>query len=462
MRKNLCNLIAGLILVGLIIMAGCGGGMGSSGGGGATYNPLVAPKGVTASASKSEVTLRWNNVDKATSYNIYWSTKEILYTGTATKIKGVTSPYVHTGLSSDATYYYVVTASNDSFEGPESLMVFANPGWQTETLAPTAASARWKEASIATDSSGHAHIHYSFDETIGTAGYNHNYYMTNMNGTWVSVPVGNPSGVDANIALDSSNTVHVSYADFQGVTHAIYAGGVWTKEVIGSRMWGECESSLALDLAGKVYLAFDAMPQTAAELMYASNASGAWVREVLSSSTRDIGCVGPGTISIAVEADGTSHIAYRGRYPDYGLKYITNQSGAWVTSTLDPGYITGVSAAVDSNGNVHVAYTDNYSHIKYAQQDVSGLWTTEVVESRGSPIRPSLVLDASGNVHISYVSGLDVRYQLKYAKKSNGTWRIIALDSEADYTGSALALDSLNKVHISYFSTGNLKYITNK
>jgi hypothetical protein len=318
------------------------------------------------------------------------------------------------------------------------------------------------------DSLDHAHIHYSFNEDIGTARFTHNYYMTNTNGAWASVPVGNPSGVDANIALDSTDTVHVSYLDFQGTTHAVYAAGAWTKEVIGAPAHGEWKSSLALDSANKVHVAYVASPPPATdELWYATNASGAWVRSVLSASIHGVSYNGSGALSLAVDAAGSSHIAYQGGLPDYGLKYTTNQGGAWVTYTVDTGYITNVSAAVDSNGKAHIAYTDNYSHIKYAHQDVSGVWATEIIESTGMPIHPSLKLDAAGNVHISYVSTLNsgntqLRYQLRYAKKSAGVWRIIALDSDAYYTDTALALDSLNKVHISYFSSGNLKYITNK
>jgi hypothetical protein len=61
------------------------------------------------------VSLSWDQVTGATSYNIYWGTT----TGTttaSTKITGATSPYLHTGLSTGLTYYYRVSALNTAGE----------------------------------------------------------------------------------------------------------------------------------------------------------------------------------------------------------------------------------------------------------------------------------------------------------------------------------------------------------
>jgi hypothetical protein len=53
------------------------------------------------------------------SYNIYFSTTSGAGTG-GTKIAGVTSPYVQTGLSAGTAYYYVVTAQNSVGESGAS------------------------------------------------------------------------------------------------------------------------------------------------------------------------------------------------------------------------------------------------------------------------------------------------------------------------------------------------------
>jgi DNA-binding beta-propeller fold protein YncE len=54
----------------------------------------------------------------AQSYNLYFNTVPKLTIQSATKIEGVTNPYVHTGLSNDTPYHYAVTAVFES--GAES------------------------------------------------------------------------------------------------------------------------------------------------------------------------------------------------------------------------------------------------------------------------------------------------------------------------------------------------------
>jgi hypothetical protein len=63
----------------------------------------------------------------AVAYNVYWSTAPGTTTLNGTKISGVSSPYLHAGLTNNTTYYYVVTAENGSEETSESAEVSAVP-----------------------------------------------------------------------------------------------------------------------------------------------------------------------------------------------------------------------------------------------------------------------------------------------------------------------------------------------
>ncbi len=79
------------------------------------------PSGVSAAPhGLHENIIRWDNVNGATSYNIYWSTASVVTKATGTRIENVTSPYVHTGLKTGTTYYYVVTAVSKGGESNES------------------------------------------------------------------------------------------------------------------------------------------------------------------------------------------------------------------------------------------------------------------------------------------------------------------------------------------------------
>jgi len=71
-------------------------------------------------AEKRDVTLGWDEVPNATSYNIYWSDKPGVTRDSGTKIPNVRNPHKITGLKKGEKYYFVVTAVNASGESKES------------------------------------------------------------------------------------------------------------------------------------------------------------------------------------------------------------------------------------------------------------------------------------------------------------------------------------------------------
>lgn len=85
----------------------------------------VAVTNLAAVGGTGQVTLSWDAVSNATSYNLYYSTSSGLTMAGATKLVNVTSPYVQTGLAAGTTYYYLVTAVNGAGEGPVSTVASA-------------------------------------------------------------------------------------------------------------------------------------------------------------------------------------------------------------------------------------------------------------------------------------------------------------------------------------------------
>lgn len=83
-------------------------------------NVPSAPTGSKAVAGNREALISWNAVDKALTYNIYWSSSADLSSENGTKIANVKSPYNHTGLTQGNTYYYVITAANGYGESADS------------------------------------------------------------------------------------------------------------------------------------------------------------------------------------------------------------------------------------------------------------------------------------------------------------------------------------------------------
>lgn len=119
---------------------------------------LAVPQQVVAEAGDSEVRLSWLATSGATSYNVYWSNSAGVTTASGTKIEGVSSPFVHTGLTNGLTYYYVVTAVNGAFESAPSAQVSA-------ALAPGAPG-------TVSAVSGDTEVTVDWRDVVGAASYN--------------------------------------------------------------------------------------------------------------------------------------------------------------------------------------------------------------------------------------------------------------------------------------------------
>jgi len=78
------------------------------------------PEQPAPTAGDGRVTLTWDNVASATSYNIYWSDQKGVTKRNGTRISNVKNPHTIAGLKKGSTYYFVVTAVNESGESAVS------------------------------------------------------------------------------------------------------------------------------------------------------------------------------------------------------------------------------------------------------------------------------------------------------------------------------------------------------
>jgi len=102
------------------------GGNDSESGNTATETIPSSPQNIVTISEDGSVSLSWNTVTGAISYNIYWNSTGSV-TNADTKIADVDTPYTHTDLSNDTTYYYIVTAVNSAGESAPSDEISMTP-----------------------------------------------------------------------------------------------------------------------------------------------------------------------------------------------------------------------------------------------------------------------------------------------------------------------------------------------
>ncbi|MGB5196638.1 MAG: fibronectin type III domain-containing protein [Candidatus Deferrimicrobium sp.] len=109
--------------------------------------PPGAPTNIRASAGDNQVTVSWDNVTGATSYNVYYGTATGVTTA-STKVTGATSPNAISGLLNGTTYFFVVTAVNGNGESAVSFEASALPTATPPPAAPSLTSATAGNAQV--------------------------------------------------------------------------------------------------------------------------------------------------------------------------------------------------------------------------------------------------------------------------------------------------------------------------
>jgi fibronectin type 3 domain-containing protein len=107
-----------LVLLIAVSLAGCGG----------TDNYPAAPENMTGTAGASSVTLDWDAVTDATSYNVYRGLSSGDLSSKTLLVSALTATaYTDTNVTSGTTYFYQVTAENSDGESDGSVEVSVTP-----------------------------------------------------------------------------------------------------------------------------------------------------------------------------------------------------------------------------------------------------------------------------------------------------------------------------------------------
>ena len=233
------EMIAVLCLIAGLLLSGCGGGGG---------DPFSSPPfrydpglpgqvtGLQASPGDQVVTLFWNPVYVAESYDIYYAPAAAgggppSSGWTKFNISGGTS-YAVWGLTDNVTYYFMVSAVDRDGEGQASAEVASTPTppsqadlaatWYFHTLV-SGPSAKWERGTVVIDQSGNA----TYTDFLDSAHYD----PVDDSSTSQPLPPGET------ITLQGGGSITISGTDFQGTmgSRKNMWVGTWTYSVDGSK-----------------------------------------------------------------------------------------------------------------------------------------------------------------------------------------------------------------------------------
>lgn len=320
-----------------------------------------------------------------------------------------------------------------------------------------------KQPSITAQANGVAHLAYL------DAGSRDLKYATNASGTWTVTIIDHqidPSSLSGivDINLDSSNTPHITYACDQ-ICHAtkwIKAPGWYTETI----QMDEAPHTSVMDSNDVLHVASSCIHPMSGNC-YANNSTGNWV----------VDQVGPGAgyyTLLGIDSIGHAHMVFADDYVQ-DLDYVTNESGSWVTTTLQELLFIhwGLSGAIDAEGNFHSIfmgrnqwYPDPY--FLYYASDKTGQWETELVDdtadvSGGYRGMYDVDVDSGGNTHTAYVTR-DTN-EVRYAHNVTGTWVISTIVACGTSCQSvAIKMDSFDKTHIVYSDSAlsEIRHATNQ
>lgn len=286
------------------------------------------------------------------------------------------------------------------------------------------------------------------------------------------------NGLDRTIRVDSKGKLHVVFTTNTGgiptgIRYYTNASGSWAGEDVAS-VGGTSSGypSLVLDASDQPHVTF--ADQSKNKVLHARRATAGPGWTLLDVA------FGRGPTSLAIDGNGTLHLAYLDAQLRYASKPVTSPS--WqsylVSSTIKNGAEAELSLALDSTGLPQIAFGDGGdSYGGRLRHATMGSTPTSwaVVEPQGLPAdraayHPSLAITPAGVVQIAHFS-VDLSpavATLRLTKRVGGTWTTQIASSATgtpQYAGifCALTLDSQGNAQIAHRDSlvDELRFVTN-
>ena len=177
----------------------------------------AAPANPTATAGDARITLSWTASSRATTYSVKRAPVssgpfEVLATTGVT-----TTTYINTGLVNGTTYYYVVSATGASGEGPDSLVVSATPVAPLVLTAPSNLTAKAPSST---------QISLTWAETSSNeAGFKIERSLSSTNSTFSEIGTTGPNALtyQDTAGLKANTTYYYRVKSYSGTSSSAYS-----------------------------------------------------------------------------------------------------------------------------------------------------------------------------------------------------------------------------------------------
>lgn len=224
------------------------------------------------------------------------------------------------------------------------------------------------------------------------------------------------TGFFASIALDSRESVHLSYGDASTrlVRYATNASGDWTFEDVDARQ-SPLYSALAIDGEDRPNIAYAVDQVGGTQLWFAIREDDEWSAEMVDGEQAGQ------QVQLVLDDEGHVHLGYVSQGSQ--ARHATNASGDWVITMLDEPYMTATALVVDADGVPHMLASGNGTAV-YDETFVAGDWTGVQIDgdARVGPSGPSLGIDGSGTLYAAFPTGPNNTKSLRYGVRGDGDW----------------------------------------
>jgi hypothetical protein len=283
------------------------------------------------------------------------------------------------------------------------------------------------------NSNNHIHVVWTDD----TPGNGEVYHKRSTNGgtTWTTKRLTYNSGYThtADIALDSSNHLHVVWDDDSSGNWEIYykkstnGGTTWTTKRLTYNSGISNYPTIAIDSSNHIHVVWDDRTPGNREIYHkrSTDEGATWTTKRLTHNSGD-----SNSPDIAIDSSNHIHVVWYDWTPGINEIYYkksTNGGAIWTTKrmTYNPGNSAHPEIAIDSSDHIHVVWYDyspgNWEIFHKKSIDGGKSWSKKrLTYNSGWSTFPDIATDSDDHIHVVWKNGTALDGEIYYKRSTNG------------------------------------------